>query len=57
MKNFKDQLNQFDKNFISIGSELSFSLNLEIGDELTLMSPAGVQTIIGSIPKQENFNC
>ena len=52
---FKGELNKFDKNFISIGSELSFSLNLEIGDELTLMSPSGVQTIIGSMPKQKTF--
>ena len=49
------ELNQFDKNSISIGSELSFSLDLEIGDELTLMSPSGVQTIIGSMPKQKTF--
>ena len=52
---FKGDLNLFDENFISIGSELSFSLNLEIGDELTLMSPSGVQTIIGSMPKQKTF--
>ena len=52
---FKGELNQFEENFISIGSELSFSLNLEIGDELTLMSPSGVQTIIGSMPKQKTF--
>ncbi|WP_440672902.1 lipoprotein-releasing ABC transporter permease subunit [Candidatus Pelagibacter sp. HIMB1715] len=54
-KKFKGELNQFDENFISIGSELSFSLDLEIGDELTLMSPSGVQTIIGSMPKQKTF--
>ena len=52
---FKGNLSLFDENFISIGSELSFSLNLEIGDELTLMSPSGVQTIIGSMPKQKTF--
>ena len=52
---FKGELYQFDKNSISIGSELSFSLDLEIGDELTLMSPSGVQTIIGSMPKQKTF--
>ena len=52
---FKGELNQFDKNSISIGSEISFSLDLEIGDELTLMSPSGVQTIIGSMPKQKTF--
>ena len=54
-KKFKGELNEFDKNSISIGSELSFSLDLEIGDELTLMSPSGVQTIIGSMPKQKTF--
>ena len=54
-KKFKGELNQFDENFISIGSELSFSLDIEIGDELTLMSPSGVQTIIGSMPKQKTF--
>ncbi|WP_440676821.1 lipoprotein-releasing ABC transporter permease subunit [Candidatus Pelagibacter sp. HIMB1587] len=54
-KKFKGNLSLFDENFISIGSELSFSLNLEIGDELTLMSPSGVQTIIGSMPKQKTF--
>ena len=52
---FKGDLSLFDENFISIGSELSFSLDLEIGDELTLMSPSGVQTIIGSMPKQKTF--
>ena len=52
---FKGNINQLNRNFISIGSELSFSLDLKIGDELTLMSPSGVQTIIGSIPKQKNF--
>ena len=54
-KKFKGELSQFDENFISIGSELSFSLDLEIGDELTLMSPSGVHTIIGSMPKQKTF--
>ncbi len=52
---FKGNRNQLNKNFISIGNELSFTLNLKIGDELTLMSPSGVQTIIGSMPKQKTF--
>ncbi len=43
------------KNYISIGKELSFTLNLEIGDSVTIMSPAGVKTIIGNLPKQKNF--
>ena len=42
-------------NFISIGKELSFTLNLEIGDNVTLMSSAGVKTIIGNLPKQKTF--
>ena len=47
-----DNLNN---NSISIGQELSFNLNLDIGDTITIMSPSGVQTIIGSLPKQESF--
>ena len=42
-------------NYISIGKELSFILNLEIGDKLSIMSPSGVETIIGSLPKQKTF--
>ena len=43
------------KNSISIGNELSFSLDLKLGDKITLMSPSGVETIIGSMPKQKTF--
>ncbi len=43
------------KNYLSIGKELSFTLNLEIGDSITLMSSAGVETIIGNLPKQKTF--
>jgi lipoprotein-releasing system permease protein len=43
------------KNFLSIGNELSFALDLKVGDEVTLMSPSGVETIIGNLPKQKNF--
>ena len=42
-------------NYISIGKELSFTLNLDIGDNVTLMSSAGVETIIGNLPKQKTF--
>ena len=42
-------------NFLSIGKELSFTLDLEIGDNVTLMSSAGVETIIGNLPKQKTF--
>ena len=52
---FRGDKNQLDKNYISIGNELSFSLDLKIGDKITLMSPSGVETIIGSMPKQKTF--
>ena len=54
-KNFKGNKLNLEKNSISIGNELSFSLNLKIGDEITILSPSGVQTIIGSMPKQKTF--
>jgi len=47
--------NNLSGNSISIGRELSFNLNLDIGDVITIMSPSGVQTIVGSLPKQESF--
>ena len=43
------------KNHISIGKELSFTLDLNVGDSVTLMSSVGVETIIGSLPKQKTF--
>ena len=43
------------KDYISIGKELSFTLDLDIGDSITLMSSAGVETIIGNLPKQKTF--
>ena len=52
---FKSKNSELINDLISIGSELSFSLNLEIGDEITLMSPSGLQTIIGNMPKQKTF--
>ena len=41
--------------YISISKELSFSLDVEIGDEITVMSSSGVQTIIGNLPKQKKL--
>ena len=46
------RLKEFD---ISIGKELSFNLELEVGDAITIMSPVGIQTIVGSLPKQQIF--
>ena len=47
--------NQLIKNYISIGKELSFTLNLKVGDKISIMSPSGIETIIGNLPKQEIF--
>ena len=41
---------------ISIGRELSFILNVKIGDKIAIMSPSGIQTIIGKLPKQEVYS-
>ena len=51
----KGNSNNLFKNNISIGKELSFNLNLTIGDRISIMSPSGIETIIGSLPKQETF--
>ncbi|MDB0045340.1 ABC transporter permease [Candidatus Pelagibacter sp.] len=47
--------NQLIKNSISIGKELSFNLDLGVGDKVSIMSPVGIETIIGSLPRQETF--
>ncbi len=41
--------------FISIGKELSFNYDIKVGDKVLIMSPNGVQTIIGNLPKQETY--
>jgi|TARA_B100000780_G_scaffold81043_1_gene55256 lipoprotein-releasing system permease protein len=60
LKVFKNKLflgdgEVLEANYISIGKELSFTLNLNVGDSVTLMSSAGVETIIGNLPKQKTF--
>ena len=54
-KSFVGQNKKLEKNYISIGKELSFNLNLEIGGSITIMSSSGVGTIIGNLPKQKTF--
>ena len=44
-----------NENTISIGRDLSDILGLDIGDEFTITSPSGVQTLVGSLPKQKSF--
>ena len=53
--NFIGDKHNLKKNFISIGKELSFTLDLDIGDDITIMSSSGIETIIGNIPKQKTF--
>ncbi len=53
-KEFFGSQNLNDNN-ISIGKELSFNLNVNIGDTITVMSPVGIQTLAGTLPKQEYF--
>tara|TARA_Y100000591_G_scaffold7508_1_gene5930 strand:+ start:200 stop:1420 length:1221 start_codon:yes stop_codon:yes gene_type:complete len=43
-----------EKNII-LGKELSFDLDLKVGDNILIMSPKGEETIIGNLPKQEIF--
>ena len=49
------EANNLNQNNISIGKELSFDLDLNIGDKISIMSPSGIETIIGNLPKQEVF--
>ena len=48
-------LSSFSKNTVSIGKELAISLDLTVGDEITLMSTANLQTPFGNLPLQEKF--
>ncbi len=46
---------KLNSKFISIGKELSLSYDINIGDKVLIMSPSGVQTIVGNLPKQETY--
>ncbi len=52
---FVGDRNNLQKNYISIGKELSFTLGLKIGDDITIMSSSGIETVIGSLPKKKIF--
>ena len=53
--NFIGNSKNLINNNIVIGRELSFDLNLKVGDSFSIMSSSGIETIIGSLPKQETF--
>ena len=40
---------------ISIGKELSFNYDIKVGDKILIMSPTGVETIVGNLPKQKTY--
>ena len=42
-------------NHISIGRELSFLLNVDIGDKVSVISPTNIMSIAGSLPRQKSF--
>ena len=48
-------LKSFKKGSISIGKELAISLDLIVGDVITLMSTSNLQTPFGNLPVQEKF--
>ena len=54
-ENFIGKPNQLIDNNISIGRGLSLDYNLNIGDKVSIMSTSGIETIVGTFPKQENF--
>ena len=39
--------------FISIGKELSFNYDIQVGDKVLIMSPQGVETIIEIYPDKK----
>jgi len=53
-KYFKGDIKILENN-ISIGSDLSYDLELKIGDRISIISPSGENTLIGSIPRQKTF--
>ena len=53
--NFIGDTNTLIDNNISIGKELSFSLNINIDDKISIMSPSSIETIVGNLPKQQTF--
>ena len=53
--NFIGKPNQLIENSISIGRGLSLDYNLNLGDKISIMSTSGIETIVGTFPKQEIF--
>ncbi|MCX8506227.1 MAG: ABC transporter permease, partial [Alphaproteobacteria bacterium] len=45
----------FNGNQIMIGARLAKNLGVNIGDSIALISPTGLSTVFGTIPKKQNF--
>tara|TARA_Y100000591_G_scaffold319751_1_gene332169 strand:+ start:426 stop:1658 length:1233 start_codon:yes stop_codon:yes gene_type:complete len=54
-ENFFGEKNNLNQGNISIGKELAFTMGLKLGDDISIMSPSGIETIIGNLPKQKSF--
>ena len=53
--NFIGNPNKLVDNNISIGRNLSLDYDLNVGDKISIMSTSGIETIVGTLPKQENY--
>lgn len=54
-ENLKGTFANFEGNKIAIGARLASSLNINIGQSITLLLPDGTKTPFGSMPKQTNM--
>ena len=53
--NFTGNPDKLINNNISIGKNLSLDYDLKVGDKISIMSTSGIETIVGMMPKQENY--
>jgi len=54
-QNLKGNFGEFSGNKIALGARLANSLNVDIGQSITLLLPDGTRTPFGSMPKQTNM--
>ena len=51
----KGSIDNFSGDALIIGSRLASSLGVKVGDKLTLISPQGLITVFGSVPRTKAF--
>lgn len=54
-ENLQGTFNSFEGHKIAVGARLAHSLNIQLGQTLTLLLPDGTRTPFGSMPKQASF--